>query len=97
MISETDINKYLEKSGDDSVDTENLIENEKGFMSWGVNLDSLILSSVYGDGKYWDKFSIELAKQLGLKKIVIATRRSPKAYQRKYGYKLTGYLLEKEV
>lgn len=96
-MNKEDLEKYLSKSGDDYVYPDNLIENKNGFMSWTVKNGKLILLNVYGNGKYWDEFSKELAKGLGLTSILIATRRSPKAYQKKYGYKLTGYLMEKEV
>ena len=96
-MNKEDLEKYLSKSGDDGIYTDNLIENSHGFMSWKVSDQGLVLLNVYGDGKYWDEFSIELAKKLNLKKIITATRRSPRAYQKKYGYKLTGFVLEKEV
>jgi len=93
-----DIKQYLKKSGDTSINPANLIENSHGFMSWRINKpDTFVLINVYGDGNYWDRFMVELAKQLGLKKIVAATRRSPKAAMKKYGYKQVGYILEKEV
>ena len=97
MISQEDIEKYLEKSGDQFIYEDNLIENDHGFMSWKIAEDKLVLLNVYGNGKYWDEFSIALAKQLGLKGILTATRRSPKAFTRKFGYKITGHILEKEV
>jgi len=80
-MNKEDLEKYLSKSGDDGIYTDNLIENSHGFMSWKVSDQGLVLLNVYGDGKYWDQFSI----------------RSPRAYQKKYGYKLTGFVLEKEV
>jgi hypothetical protein len=97
VISQEDIEKYLKKSGDLFIYEDNLIENDQGFMSWKIAEDKLVLLNVYGNGKYWDTFSIELAKKLGLKSILTATRRSPKAFTRKFGYKITGYILEKEV
>ena len=96
-MTKEDLEKYLSKSGDDKIYTDNLIENQHGFMSWKVHGTDLVLLNVYGDGKYWDVFSIELAKKLGLKKILIATKRSPRAYTKKFGYQVTGYLMEKEV
>jgi len=93
-----DIKQYLKKSGDVHISTDNLIKNIKGFMSWRITKpDTLVLINVYGDGKYWDAVSIELAKQLGLKKIAFGTKRNPKAFERKYGYTHVGYILEKEV
>ena len=97
MITQEDIEKYLRKSGDQFIYEDNIIANDHGFMSWKIAEDKLVLLNVYGNGKYWDNFSIELAKKLGLKGILTATRRSPKAFTRKFGYKITGHILEKEV
>jgi len=94
-----DINYYKQKSKDTKIYFNNFIENEYGFASWDINWEeqSLVLINVYGDGKYWDMFFTGLAKRLGLKKIVFGTKRSPKAFERKYKYKLVGYIMEKEV
>jgi len=97
VISKEDIKKYLKKSGDQFIYEDNIIVNEHGFLSWKIAEEKLVLLNVYGNGKYWDTFSIELAKKLGLKSILTATRRSPKAFTRKFGYNITGYILEKEV
>jgi len=88
---------YLERSGDSQIYNDNLIENKHGFMSYRVHEGNLVLLNVYGDGEYWDTFSIELAKALGTPKIIIGTHRNPKAFERKFSYSLTGYILEKEV
>jgi len=88
---------YLKRSKDSHIYTDNLIENEHGFMSWSVYEDKLVAHQVYGDGVYWDNYLNELAKQLGLSKIMIATQRNYKAFERKFGFKLIGYILEKEV
>tara|TARA_R110001606_G_scaffold54406_2_gene133660 strand:- start:669 stop:965 length:297 start_codon:yes stop_codon:yes gene_type:complete len=93
-----DVQKYLKKSGDDKVITENLTENEHGFMSWTIyEEDTFLVYNVYGDGKYWDSYMNQLAKKLGLKRILISTKRSPRAYMKKYNFNLTGYILEKGV
>jgi len=97
MVSKEDIEKYLRKSGDQFIYEDNIVVNDHGFMSWKVQEEKLVLLNVYGNGKYWDEFSIALAKQLELKSILTATRRSPKAFTRKFGYKITGHILEKEV
>jgi len=97
VITQEDIKKYLDKSGDSFIYEDNIVVNEHGFMSWNIKENKLVLLNVYGNGKYWDDFSITLAKKLGLKGILTATRRSPKAFTRKFGYKITGHILEKEV
>lgn len=97
LLDTKDLERYLEKSGDTYIIPENLIENDHGFMSWKVDGNSLVLFNVYGDGKYWDAFSLELAKRLGLKTIRIGTLRNPKVFEKKYNYNIIGHILEKEV
>ena len=91
--------RFLEKSGSRKVLTDNLIENEHGFMSWVLDDDAFVCLNVYGDGDYWDKYMNELAKQFGCKTILGGTTRKAgmKAFERKYGFKLRGYIFEKEV
>jgi len=96
-MNEEDIERYLEKSKDKHIETENLIENEHGFMSWTTFEDYLVAIQVYGDGEYWNRYLDELAKELGYDKILIATKRSYKGFERKFGFKLIGYLLERRV
>ena len=96
MDKETE-QRYLEKSGDDYIDKTNLIENEHGFMSWKVDGDKLVQMCVYGDGPYWTDFANELGKQFNCKTIITSTSRNYKAYEKKYNFKLVGYILEKEV
>ena len=91
------IERYLKKSGDDYIDTTNLIENEHGFMSWKVDGDTLVQMSVYGDGQYWVDVANELGKQFNCKTILTSTTRNYKAYEKKFKFKLKGYILEKEV
>lgn len=97
MITQEDLDFYFKKSKDDEIFVDNLVQNEHGFLSWRVYNDKLILLNVYGDGKYWDVFSMELAKKLGINKIIAGTKRKPKAWKRKYGYEVTGYILEKRI
>lgn len=91
--------RFLKKSGSRKVLTDNLIENEHGFMSWVLDDDAFVCLNVYGNGDYWDKYMNELAKQLGCKTILGGTTRKAgyKAFERKYGFKLKGYIFEKEV
>jgi hypothetical protein len=91
--------RFLRKSGGRKIMTNNLIENEHGFMSWKLDDDIFVCLNVYGDGDYWDTYINELAKQLGCKTILGGTTRKAgyKAFERKYNFKLVGYLFEKEV
>lgn len=69
----------------------------KGFLTYEVMGDRFILWQVAGDGEYWDRYSVSLARSLGCKAIVMQTRRDPSAFERKYGYRVTGFVMEKEV
>ena len=88
---------YLKRSKDTKIFLDNIIENEHGFMSWCVSDNKFVPLQVYGDGVYWQQQIENMTQELGLNSILIGTRRSPKAYIHKYGYKLVGYILEKEV
>lgn len=96
-MEQNKLQDYLNRSGDNEIINQNLIENEHGFMTWTADKESVIALNVYGDGKYWDNVLVNLAKELGLNKIIFGTQRNFKAYERKFGYKLKGYILEKEV
>jgi hypothetical protein len=97
-MQDKDIQRFLEKSRSEYLDTTNLIENEHGFMSWKIDGDKFVCINVYGNGKYWDSFMNELAKQFNCKTILGGTtRKSYKAFVKKYNFKLVGYIFEKEV
>lgn len=88
---------YFEKSGDSKITKENYIENEFGFSTHRVVDDQLVLLNVCGNGSFWDSFFCSYARELGLNKIVFGTKRNPKTFERKHGYRLVGYILEKEL
>lgn len=97
-MNSSDLQRYLKKSGDSYIHEDNLIENEHGFLSWCLDEDgSLVGLNVYGDGDYWDKFLESLAIQIGAKRIRFASRRNPKVWDKKFNYKVAGYIMEKEV
>ncbi len=91
------MSRYFKKSGDDNIALTNFVENDYGFASYSINSDALIILNCFGDGKYWDHFFTSLAKERNCKKIRFATRRNYKAFERAFGYKQIGYVLEKEV
>lgn len=97
MISQADIEDYLNKSGDEYLSGDHVIENEHGFLTYSVTPDCLFIINCYGDGEYWDKVANDLAKEAGKDVVRFGTRRNPKTFERKYGYKTVGYILEKEV
>ena len=61
-MQDKDVQRFLEKSRSDYVDTTNLIENEHGFMSWKIDGDKFVCINVYGDGEYWDMYMIVTGK-----------------------------------
>lgn len=68
-----------------------------GFCTWEKDGDILYVSDTCGNGRYWEKFLDQKAKELNCKSIKFATTRQPTIFTRKYGYKIVGYVLEKEV
>jgi hypothetical protein len=89
--------KFFEKSGDDALIITNLTVTDFGFASFDVDGDELVIYQLYGNGKLWDKFFMDLVKKMNLKKIKFGTKRNPEGFEKKFGYKLVGYILEKEV
>ncbi len=88
---------YFNRSGDTELGVGWMIENEHGFCVWRVQDEKLILVNVYGDGTYWNDWATEKAKELEIKTILFATKRKPNAFIRKYGYEITGTILERTV
>lgn len=89
---------YLKRSGDDDLSNDGpMIRNEHGFMIWSVNGTEFHILQCYGDGKYWDDISTNMARTMGLKKVVFTTRRNPETYKRRFGFRLHGYIMSKEV
>lgn len=91
------IEDYCRKSGDSSVPDGNLEENEHGFCVWRVDDGALIIVAIYGDGDYWNPWIDKKAIEQGMKQIIFATRRKPDSFVRKYGFKVTGYILARSV
>ena len=94
-----DLKRYYQKSGDDSIETDNLIVNEHGFFSWMINSDGdFVILNVYGDGPYWEQVGYELATKYKCKKAIFATKRNPEGFIKRFkGFKVIGYLLERDV
>lgn len=100
-IREEWIKKYLEKSGDDYVILDGVrvvVDDRHGFCTYEVFPHEMVfVYNVYGDGRFWEKFLKEKARQAGCSVIRFATRRNPKAFIRRFNAKLVGYILEMEV
>jgi hypothetical protein len=66
-----------------------LIDLSKGFMYFAFNADNdLVVCATCGDGKYWEKKALEIAKLHGSRWVFTTIYKRPKAYQRRFpGYK----------
>lgn len=91
------VNDYFNRTGKVSIDCEILAEDGKGFISYAIAGDKLLVPDLYGDGKYWLEKALEFARQNGCTKLIGGTRRNPKAYEKMFGTKVVGYILEREV
>ena len=97
MIPQNWLKDYYERADEENHSTENLTVNEYGFCSWIIQEDAVLIIDCYGDGKYWQSKMEEIARENGLTKTRAATKRNPMPYERKYGYKVIGFLMEKEL
>ena len=96
MIPQEWVAKYFEKSGDTKLaPTEYGHTCEQGFANWEINAEAIIIVQCFGDGKFWAEFFKDIGKQIGLP-VRFLTRRNPKAWARKHGFKLVGYVMELE-
>jgi len=97
-VKPVSLSDYFERSGDTEICGKGpLIQNEHGFMVWSVTNEAVIAWQVYGDAGYWDQCLQDLARTFRLPKIQFMTRRSPKAWARKLGYKQIAVVMEKGV
>ena len=93
----SNLRDYFDRSGDTALGVGWMEENEHGFCVYRSDGENLILVNVYGDGKYWDNWATEKAKELELDYVFFATKRNPKGFVRKYGYEVEGYILRRKV
>ena len=97
MSLEECINEYLSKTGKLHIDGEIIYEEAKGFMTYQVLGELFIIPDVFGDGKYWLSIAIEMAKANNCTRLRGGTTRNVKAYNKFFGTKIVGYILEKEI
>lgn len=90
------VKDYLEKSGDSRLLDGNTEVSDKGFCIWETSETNLILLQVYGDGRYWNDWATKKAKELNKQKISFGTKLNPDIFD-KHGFKVIGYILEREV
>ena len=74
-----------------------IYEPDKGFVTYLHQGTRLLVPDVYGDGLYWLAKMETLAKSLHCTKLVGGTTRNVKAYNKMFGTKIVGYILEKEI
>jgi len=91
------VEDYLARSGDTTIIDGELEENEHGFVVWRVVDDVFIAIQVYGDGRYWDEWTTNKAKELGCSKMRCATKRNPETILKKYGGRVVSYLIERDI
>jgi hypothetical protein len=97
-MSDEDIERYKRKSGDSKIGGKFAVEDSlHGFATFDLRSDCIVLHCIYGDGRYWVEYFMKMAKDRGLPFLRAATRRNPKAIQRRLGFRVVGYVMEKEV
>lgn len=69
----------------------------QGFCNWKQDNDIMYIGVTCGNGMYWNNFIQLKAKELGCKTLRFGTYRNPATFIRKFGYKVVGYILEKDV
>lgn len=95
------IEDYFRKSGDEGLRTENLTVTEWGFASWDFFHEEKVLwvYCVYGDGRKWKRFFLEVGRELGAEKIRFSTRQIHRvsAFRRLFGARVCAVVLEADV
>lgn len=94
--------RYYEKTGENLLAhltplSTVLFDPEHGVLVYEVHNDRLFVKQLVGDGRHWEKVLSKLATTNGCVRIRMYTSRNPKCFERKYGYKQVGYVMEKEV
>lgn len=99
-IPEDWLKKYFEKSGDNYLSGDKLIlVDNAGFFTYSYdNLENILyLYNVYGEGKALIKVIKCLKQNLKADKVIFATKRNYKAFERRWKAKLIGYVMELEI
>lgn len=91
------VQDYFAKTGKVTLDGTIEYEKGKGFVTYIHQGDRLLVPDVYGNGLYWLAKMEDLAKSLHCTKLVGGTTRNVKAYNKLFGTKIIGYILEKEI
>ena len=88
---------YFNKTGKVELSGIIVYEPDNGFVTYEQQGTRLLVPDVYGDGLYWLAKMEELAKSLHCTKLIGGTTRNVKAYNKMFGTKVIGYILEKEL
>ena len=101
MITYKQWQDYKERSGDDFgvIIPDQIISNEKGFITYSVEAGILVVHQLYGinEGEYWRNFIIDEMKKRDCKKVQFFTKRNPEVYIRWFNkLKVHGYILQYE-
>jgi hypothetical protein len=97
------IDRYFEKAVETDITHEELADHpgltisDEGFIVLERSGEDLILIAAFGDGEYWQDYAEEEGHRLGCKRILMATKRKPEAFSRKYGYKFLATMMEKTL
>jgi hypothetical protein len=91
------VEDYFKSTGKVALDGQVIYDKEKGFATYIHQGDRLLVPDVYGSGLYWLAQMESLAKSLHCTKLIGGTTRNVKAYNKLFGTKIIGYILEKEI
>jgi len=96
MIPAAWIARYLAKSGDTAIgQTEYSHGCEHGFATWEIADGKIVVVQCFSpdNGLFWLEFFRDMGKKLNMN-IRFATRRNPKTWERRYGAKIVGHIME---
>jgi len=99
-MNEAHVADYLRRTGDEEIITENYTDDpQKGFVTYQIKPEALVIGNLYGDGSYWLRLLAAIARANGKEKMMGVTRRlsRAKAFERRHGFKIVGYVLERGV
>ena len=95
------ITDYLKRTGDTAIHPGTALTDRNGFMVYNIEplTKRFVIMHIYGNAQHWLDIANEIARQLGCKKLAggVKDRARKRLFQGKYGFKLVGYILEREV
>lgn len=94
---EEQISDYLKQTGKEALSAHYIESDQRGFITFEFSGDTMLIPDLYGDGRYWLKRALIIAKENGMKKLKGATTRNIEPYCKMFGLKVVGYIVEREV